>query len=170
EIAVAQLFGRGPARGRRRHHAGEVADRRRRDDMTRLILPRRAVRLFCGDGPDRGGIIAGEADDALVHAELAAHLDHLARGLLPQHPGAAARVAEALDEGLDAAVAALAIEAAQHAVPDPPPQAPPLPALPRPVAAHVVARHAPDLLGLGTKQDRIEPLAELVAHPFVERA
>src|SRR5262249_13855500 len=110
------------------------------------------------------------ADDALVHAELAAHLDHLARGLLPQHPGAAARVAEALDEGLDAAVAALAIEAAQHAVPDRRAQAQALDALRRPVGGNVVARHAPALLGVGTKEDRIEPLAELVAHPFVERA
>ena len=45
-----------------------------------------------------------------------------------------------------------------------------LDALRRPIGGNLVARHAPHFLGVGLEENLEQPLAELVAHPFMESA
>ena len=110
--------------------------------------------------------------------ELAAHVDsaalrlHLGCSRVPHHARTLARILEALDQRLDDLVALLrsgaradrAAQSVRHGAP----QVETLDALRGPVGGNLVARHAPHLLGVGLEEDREQPVAELVRHPFAE--
>ena len=106
-----------------------------------------------------------------AHVQGSAHRADLGGRGFPHHSGSAARIAEALDEGLGGgAVLLLAeLQRAPHAVHHRAQQAQALDALRRPIGGDVIAAHAPHLLGVGLEEDGEEPLAELVAHPLMER-
>ena len=89
-------------------------------------------------------------------------------------PGPLARVLEALDQALDGIAVGFGLAAdvqrALEPVDDGGQQIEALDALRGPVGGNLVAGHAPHLLGVGLEEDLEQPLAELVAHPFVEGA
>ena len=94
----------------------------------------------------------------------------VARGV-PHHARPEPRIAEGLEQRLDRLPVVGPLvepERALEPVGNRAPQAEALDALRGPVGAHLVARHAPHLLGVGLEEDRIEPLAELVDGPVLE--
>ena len=107
----------------------------------------------------------------VTHQHLIALVFDVALGGIPHHAGAEARIAEGLEQGFDfLSVIGLLVEAerAFQAIGHRVPQAQALDPLRRPVRGHFVARHAPDLLGIGLEEDRIELVAELVDRPVLE--
>ena len=105
------------------------------------------------------------------HLALAGGEDLVARRI-PHHAGAKARIAEGFEQGLGLLAAAIIdlveTERALQPVDHRTPQRQALDPLGGPVGAHLVARHAPHLLGVGLEEDRIEFLAELVGGPVLK--
>ena len=113
--------------------------------------------LDCADGV----VVAVDLPDALLHAHLAALFgDAVAEGF-PHHARAQPRIVEFLDQagGVVGSGNGIPHRFAQRQIFDP---------LRRPVGADLVARNAPDLLGIGFEEVPEEPSAETVGYPLVE--
>ena len=89
-------------------------------------------------------------------------------GSIPHHAGAEAGIAKGFEQGFDfLAVIGFLVQAERafqtvgHGIPE----AQAFDPLGRPVRRHFVARHTPDLFGIGLEENRIELVAELVDRP-----
>ena len=172
EVAIAKVDRIRRRLGQRVDSARELADRRRRDDVRGVDHHALAVSGLRRDAPAVELLVERNLLERMVHEDaVALGNDEVARRF-PHHAGAFPRIAEGLEQGLGFhPVVGLLVEPerALQAVEHRAAEAKPLDPLRRPVRRNLVARHAPDLLGVGLEEDVEELLAELVDGPILER-
>ena len=173
EIAVAQGTCLAEAGGQRMNTRRQLAHRCAADDMRSIDGDDAAIGLARLHLPAAGALILRQLLEAVAHQHMIAARNHLVARCFPHHPRPLAGIAEGFEQGLGFhAVIGLFVEAqtALQPVEHRRAKAQPLDPLRRPVRRHLVARHAPHLLGIGFEKDRIEFVAELVDRPILETA
>lgn len=126
-----------------------------------------------GQPPAPADLILRQLLEGVTHQHMIAACDHVPARRLPHHARPQPRIAEGFEQGLGrhAVIGALVQpQAALQPVEHRGAERKPLDALRRPVGRHLVARHAPHLLGIGLEEDRIELASELVDRPVLEAA
>ena len=171
ELAVSQLVRRVPGRLARlgRQAVDELLHRRGADDVFGHDLLEAAVRADVVDDPAVVGVVAVQADDLAAHLEVPAEGLHLLGARLPEHPRPEPRVAEGANQRLDHPGLARFRLGLPQGVENRGLERQPLNALCGPVGGDFFAAHPPDFFRVGLEEDVEQPLAELIAHPVLER-
>src|SRR5690606_12985431 len=100
--------------------------------------------------------------DSGTEAKLSATRDHCLRALLPQLPGTQGWILECADQRLH-------VSTAEQGVPYGGEERELANALCRPIGPYLRARNSPDLFRVGLEERAVQPLAEAVDDPVLQR-